>query len=526
MYTGNAKLHRVFVLLVLCIIGCHSVWAQNMRVASFRLLEDDLTANRYGTSKTDQNGETTALIKMVTTEQGFVFDGGSLGIVSAEQKEGEWWIYVPRSARRLTIRHPQFGVLQSYTYPVPIEGGRTYQMLLDLGIGRFVTINSSRAGADIEIDGQYVNKAPIYNRYLLYGQHTIKATLGKWEGEVKYLVSAFTDTIPTQASQPVVTVEMQDHSDEYGQGVLRVDNNADIYLNNRHVGTGRWRYDLRKGVYEIETRKADCEPERTTIEVKAGTYGNDHQLKAPTPHTGWLQLYTRPRVVQATDNGQPIDLSEVQTLPVGTHQLTISRRGYVTRQAEYRIRMGETTRDTVQLERVKYVKPLAFYFGAGATVRALSGVTGIVGAVIKGHDLQAFYTFGLSASDPVSFYSSNSSYDYKSTISYKLQSFGLKYGYQFNLMEQIAITPQVGVCIDRTTGSIEDGTTLYADGASATNLCIGAKLLYAPIQHFYLFAAPEFGVTLQKDENFQRLSDASNIVGGGFAATIGMIVNF
>lgn len=522
MYTGNAKLHRVFILLVLCIIGCHNVWAQNMRVASFRLLENDLTANRYGTSKTDQNGETTALIKMVTTEQGFVFDGGSLGIVSAEQKEGEWWIYVPRSARRLTIRHPQFGVLQSYTYPVPIEGGRTYQMLLDLGIGRFVTINSSRAGADIEIDGQYVNKAPIYNRYLLYGQHTIKATLGKWEGEVKYLVSAFTDTIPTQASQPVVTVEMQDHSDEYGQGVLRVDNNADIYLNNRHVGTGRWRYDLRKGVYEIETRKADCEPERTTIEVKAGTYDNDHQLKAPTPHTGWLQLYTRPRVVQATDNGQPIDLSEVQTLPVGTHQLTISRRGYVTRQAEYRIRMGETTRDTVQLERVKYVKPLAFYFGGGYTVRSLSGISAYVGAVYQRHDLQASYTFGLTESDVVYWGG-----DMNTGTKYKMSSIGVKYGYQFPLMRQLAITPQLGWYYNTlSANAAQAGNTIYGNGASSQAVSIGAKLVLVPMQHIYFFVAPEYMFALSKDKLFESITNNSNVGGDGFAVHAGLLVNF
>ena len=67
----------VFALLVLC--GA-IVSAQNISVASFKLLENDLTANAHGTMVRDQNGEVAALIKIVTTEKGFVFDGGMVGI--------------------------------------------------------------------------------------------------------------------------------------------------------------------------------------------------------------------------------------------------------------------------------------------------------------------------------------------------------------------------------------------------------------------------------------------------------------
>ena len=60
--------------------------AQNpeISVASFRELETDLTANIAGTSKIDQNGQTAALIKVVTTERGFNFDAGVLGILATE----------------------------------------------------------------------------------------------------------------------------------------------------------------------------------------------------------------------------------------------------------------------------------------------------------------------------------------------------------------------------------------------------------------------------------------------------------
>ena len=48
------------------------VEAQNISVESFKLLENDLTANTTGTMERDQNGEVVALIKVVTTGQGLM----------------------------------------------------------------------------------------------------------------------------------------------------------------------------------------------------------------------------------------------------------------------------------------------------------------------------------------------------------------------------------------------------------------------------------------------------------------------
>ena len=72
-------------LFLLCTISFPTLSAQDISVKSFRLLETDLTANTEGTMKRDQNNEVSALIKVVTTETGFAFDGGMLGIVGTEQ---------------------------------------------------------------------------------------------------------------------------------------------------------------------------------------------------------------------------------------------------------------------------------------------------------------------------------------------------------------------------------------------------------------------------------------------------------
>lgn len=124
---------RTFFLL-LALFAAVNLFAQNnINVVSFRPLENDLTANTNGTKKVDQNGVTAALIKLQTTQTGFTFDGGSLGIVGSVQKPGEIWVYVPEKLQRITIQHAHLGVLRDYPIPISIESGRTYEMVLTTG---------------------------------------------------------------------------------------------------------------------------------------------------------------------------------------------------------------------------------------------------------------------------------------------------------------------------------------------------------------------------------------------------------
>ena len=117
------KLRAILLYLFICV--SHSVLSQNISVSSFRLLETDMDANLNGTREIDQNGETAALIKIVTTEKGFGFSCGAIGIVKTKETPGEIWLYVPRGAQKITIKHPQLGVLRDWHFTTTIHGGRT-----------------------------------------------------------------------------------------------------------------------------------------------------------------------------------------------------------------------------------------------------------------------------------------------------------------------------------------------------------------------------------------------------------------
>jgi formylglycine-generating enzyme required for sulfatase activity len=175
----NSK--TLFPLLLLLLWGSTLPAQPKISVKSFERKENDLTA-RIDASKNDQNGDVCAIIKVVTTQTGFTWDSDRLGIVAAIPKTGEYWIYVPFGAKRLTIQHPQLGILRDYTYPLPIEKATVYILELNTDkekptgepeqiASQWLVINSDPSGADIYIDEKPANQTP-YQNELPIGKHT------------------------------------------------------------------------------------------------------------------------------------------------------------------------------------------------------------------------------------------------------------------------------------------------------------------------------------------------------------------
>ena len=123
------KIRSLTLALWLCLASLLS--AQNINVASFNLDPKDLTANLEGTTVYDQNGQKCALIRIQTTQKGFSFDVGSLGVQKVDDnKVGEIWLYVPEGVKRLTMRHAQLGTLEKWPFPINIMGSKTYMMYI------------------------------------------------------------------------------------------------------------------------------------------------------------------------------------------------------------------------------------------------------------------------------------------------------------------------------------------------------------------------------------------------------------
>jgi hypothetical protein len=166
--------------LILIFSGLQS---QTIVVKSFRKLETDQDA-RISFPKMDQNGKKCAIIKVVTSQTGFVFDFGLIGnAVASEQKTGEIWVWVPAGARKVTINHQQLGVLRNYPFEIDIEEATVYEMVLVSGTvttsvnevitSQWLVIKSEPAKAMIYLDDQFV-KTGEYQAKLKPGIYTYR----------------------------------------------------------------------------------------------------------------------------------------------------------------------------------------------------------------------------------------------------------------------------------------------------------------------------------------------------------------
>lgn len=512
------------MVVALCVIGAISSKAQNMTVKDFQEDTYDLSAQRNDTKRTArQDGKPAAIIKINTREKDFYFDGGTLGLVGDPvYMPSEIWIYLPSRAQKISISHPKYGQLRDYYFPVPIESGKVYNMVLDPGVGRYSTINTSTPRSTVYLDGDSIGVSPIVGYYILYGDHKIMAKNDRMEGEIS--VTLVNDGVDADA---VFNVPMQDQSEHFGIVTISTDPDAAIVFNDKVQAMGLWTTELREGDYVVETQKLNADNSRTTFTVKPKTV-NNVQAIPPVPHMGYLNIYTRPRDAQMTLDGKAIDNNDANIeLPVGNHTVNFTRKNFVSTEREYAIRHNVTELDTVNMERIQFFHKNSFYLGADYVIGTFSGVNFTVGGTYQNIDLQLGFMLGMSKTDMVNFYQDNGSGStpYQGSAQYSLNTFSAKLGYQIPLVTNFCITPQVGFAAHMLSAKSKEGT-VPSDSEKAACATISAKLMYSPVQHFSIMVAPEYDIAVSKGQQYEALSDAAGFSKGGFFCHLGVIFNF
>lgn len=116
-------------LLIILLLRCITVAAQ-IRISDFTQSFSDGAAADLRTAVADPDGQLCAALKLETKQTGWTFDAGFDGIMDAKYGDGIILLYVPASARKLTVAHSRYGVLRDWGFPVSLEPGRTYTMKL------------------------------------------------------------------------------------------------------------------------------------------------------------------------------------------------------------------------------------------------------------------------------------------------------------------------------------------------------------------------------------------------------------
>lgn len=322
---------RIFFIQYLFILAfiCR---AQVITVSSFKLLETDLTANTVGTIETDQNGETAALIKVVTTQTGFFFDGGALGIVKTKQTPGEVWVYIPRGSKKISIKHPQLGVLRDYYFPITIEAARTYEMTLITGevqtvikqsrTSQYVVFQLTPENAVVELNGELLKTdGGTAMKMMKFGTYDYRVQAPD------YLPEAGKVTIDDPNNKIIVNISLKPN---YSNVTFIVANDAEIWVNGEKKGVGLWTGNLGAGTYEIETKKDGHRSINVTKDIVVTEEPQTIELQTPIPIYGEADISSSPAMADIYIDGIKVGQTPqiVSNLLIGEHEIQINKNGY------------------------------------------------------------------------------------------------------------------------------------------------------------------------------------------------------
>jgi len=344
-----------FLLLITFSIFCFSTSIAQIAVKSFRILPTDQTA-RITDPMIDQNGEKCALIKVVTTETGFGWEGGMLGITKVEPKLGEFWVYVPHGAKKITIKHAQLGILRDYIYTEAIYEATVYEMVLTSGkvvttvvdyeiLSEWVIITSEPEGADIYIDEINLGQTP-FQQELKEGKHTFRISKDLYHTEA----GVFQLSVAEGKKQLNYTLKP---NFGYISVSSQPESGATVFINGKEqksktpFTTNR----LKSGNHTVSVSKQMYGTYETTVTVSDNqTTEVNASLSA---RFGNLTVNSKPESgAELSIDGQPSEKTTsctIEKLASGEHTLTLRQQWYETKKVKITIADGENKTETVIL---------------------------------------------------------------------------------------------------------------------------------------------------------------------------------
>jgi len=346
---------KKILLLITFSIFCLSTSIAQIAVKYFRILPTDQTA-RITNPLIDQNGEKCALIKVVTTETGFGWEGGMLGITKVEPKLGEFWVYVPHGAKKITIKHGKLGILRDYIYTEAIYEATVYEMVLTSGkvvttvvdyeiLSEWVIITSEPEGADIYIDEINLGQTP-FQQELKEGKHTFRISKDLYHTEA----GAFQLSVDEGKKQLNYILKPN-----FGYICVnsQPESGATVFINGKEQNkkTPFTSNKLKSGKHTVSVLKQMFGTYETTVTV------SDNQTSevnaSLSARFGNLSVKSQPESgAELSIDGQPSEKTTpctVEKLASGEHTLTLRQQWYETKKVKITIADGQSKTETVTL---------------------------------------------------------------------------------------------------------------------------------------------------------------------------------
>lgn len=333
---------KVVFTLILSLLFL-SLSAQDFEIVSVESLPADMSAREE--MKTDHNDRQCALLRIatqnITPEQRerFVFksDLGS-EVVERASRIGEIWLWVSPGLKYLRIQHPDWGqyelrlidhvarVESLHTYKVTIKG-TTVMALQEQNNNsptqQYLVFQLSPTNAMLEVDGQLWEVAPdgTAMKFVNFGTYSYRVQAPN------YLSETGTVTVNDPDNTQTVPVSLKP---DFVEVTLKVDADAEIWVNNEKKGIRTWAGQLGKGTYKIECKKEGHETSMISKEITAEMNGQTITLPAPQPIYGSLNIESTPigAMIQLDNKEAGKTPKSINEVLVGRHEIKLTKEGF------------------------------------------------------------------------------------------------------------------------------------------------------------------------------------------------------
>lgn len=323
-----------------------------MSVASFTMDEKDLTANLEGTKVIDpQTGKASALIKIVTSEQGFTFDIGLYSPIETQPQNdthpSEIWLYAPAGVMTISIQHRLLGKIDKYDLGGRLQAGRTYILVLttnqvntftyDESKQQYLDLIVSPTSANVSINGlhQQLDNEGKASILLPVGQHRLSVKAQDYHSVDR------TITINDTNQKQSLSIQLKP---EFGWLTVRKfeqAQDAELYIDEHRVGTLPIEaQQLHSGPHTISVRHPLYKEYNERISIQDST--------TTTLSPRWEANYADVNIsvgkdpeVEIYSDGQKLgDGDWSGRLCAGTHQLEARKKSHTTTYQTLTVEVG------------------------------------------------------------------------------------------------------------------------------------------------------------------------------------------
>lgn len=345
--------------------------AQDFEIVGVESLPADMSAREE--MKTDHNDRQCALLRIATQNIApnqreafsFVPDLGS-EVVERATRDGEIWLWVSPGLKYLRVKHRDWGqyelrlidhvsrVESLHTYKVTIKG--TLVMVLqeqnnNSPTQQYLVFQLSPTNAMLEVDGQLWEVAPdgTAMKFVNFGTYSYRVQAPNYLPE--------TGKVTVDDPNNTKTVDVKLKSD-FVEVTLKVDADAEIWVNNEKKGTRTWTGQLGKGTYKIECKKEGHETSMISKEITAAMNGQTITLPMPQPIYGSLNIESTPigAIIQLDNKEVGKTPKSINEILVGRHEIKLTKEGFAPYTEMVTIAKGERKQVNATLSNGKEIQ--------------------------------------------------------------------------------------------------------------------------------------------------------------------------